>query len=87
MVLGWGTRVFGTIDRKFCDACGRVGFEVPAELSPEDATLYGKLTQVEWRLEHAEKCQHWGGHLSSAREEFLARYIAPWTHTDLSATA
>lgn len=78
MVLGWGTRLFGTVDRKFCDACGRVGFRVPEGVSAEDAALYAKLTQVEWCPEHAETCNHWGGHLSSAREEFLARYIAPW---------
>jgi hypothetical protein len=78
MVLGFGTRFFGTIDRKFCDGCGRVGFKTPAGLSEEDAKLYAKLTQVEWREEFAHETNHWGGHLSSAREEFLARYIAPW---------
>jgi hypothetical protein len=77
-VLGFGTRFFGTMDRKFCDAAGRVGFEVPTDLSSEDAALYAKLTQVEWCEEFARTTNHWGGHLSSAREEFLARYIAPW---------
>jgi pimeloyl-ACP methyl ester carboxylesterase len=77
-VLGWGTRIFGTVDRKFCDASGRVGFKVPENLSAEDAAQYAKLTQVEWCPKFAETCHHWGGHLSSAREEYLARYIAPW---------
>ena len=29
---------------------------------------------------------HWGGHLSSAREEFLAQYIAPWVTGQAAGT-
>ena len=78
VVLGWGTRLLGTTDRKFCDACGRVGFKLPAELDEAGRGLYAKLTQVEWCQEHAANCGHWGGHITSANEEFLARYIVPW---------
>ena len=26
----------------------------------------------------ADSCHHWGGHLSSGGERFLAMHIAPW---------
>lgn len=78
LVLGWGTRVFGTTDRQFCDAAGRVGFREPANLDDAGRALYRKLHQIEWRPEFADACFHWGGHLSSAVEEYLATHVAPW---------
>ncbi len=78
LVLGMGTRLFGTTDRQFCDACGRVGFEVPENLSAADEELYAKLHQIPWTPDLGDTCSHWGGHLTSACEEYLVSHIAPW---------
>jgi hypothetical protein len=78
-VVNWGTRFFGTCDRKFTKACGCIGFARPENLSPEDARLYDeKLHQLAWCPDWADSCHHWGGHLASGGETFLAKHIAPW---------
>ena len=77
LVLGLGTRLFGTTDRQFCEGCGKVGFVRPADLNG-DGYLYDKLEQLAWQPHMMSQCRHWGGHISSAAEEYLARYIAPW---------
>lgn len=74
LVLDWGTRFFGTTDRKFVRACGSVGFARPASA---DATLYEKLHQFCWTPEMAHSA-HLGGHVTSCTEGFLEHYIAPW---------
>ena len=72
LILGWGTRIFGTTDRQFCDACGRVGFQVPQNISTEDRKLYRKLHQIPWTPDMGDTCSHWGGHLTRAAcEEYL----------------
>lgn len=78
LVLRWGTSIFGTTDRNFCPSCGYAGFNIPEALSHEDTTLYGRLKQVAWQREMAETCRHWGGHITSANGEFMARHITPW---------
>jgi len=79
LVLRWGTRIFGTTDRQFTPACGYVGFQVPENLSDEDRQTYReKLHQLPWAPELADRWQHWGGHISSGCEVFLAHQIAPW---------
>ncbi|HUO10897.1 MAG TPA: hypothetical protein VM008_21525 [Phycisphaerae bacterium] len=78
-ILNWGTRLFGTVDRVFTRAAGCVGFRVPEGLSKEEQRLYEeKLHQLAWCEEFAETCNHWGGHIASGGEEFLAQHIAPW---------
>jgi pimeloyl-ACP methyl ester carboxylesterase len=78
-ILNWGTRIFGTTDRQFTRAAGCTGFTPPENLSPEDQTLYTeKLHQLPWREEMADTCHHWGGHIASGGELFLAKHIAPW---------
>jgi hypothetical protein len=78
-VLRFGTSIFGTTDRKFTPACGCVGFQIPPDLSPEHKKIYDeKLHQLPWTPDLADRCQHWGGHLSSGCEIFLASQIAPW---------
>ncbi len=84
LVLGWGTRLFGTTDRQFCDACGRVGFEIPRNISAEDLELYNKLHQIPWTPDMGDTCSHWGGHLTSACEEYLVTHIAPWVRGRLT---
>lgn len=79
LILGIGTRLFGTIDRQFSKSCGCVGFSIPGNLTAEERELYDrKLTQLPWTPHMADTCHHWGGHLSSGGEVYLARHIAPW---------
>jgi pimeloyl-ACP methyl ester carboxylesterase len=75
--LGWGTSLFGTVDRVYCPAAGRDGFVVPEHLDADRRLLYGRLVQVPW---------HWhrffemgaGTHHSSCTPPFLSRHVAPW---------
>jgi pimeloyl-ACP methyl ester carboxylesterase len=79
LVLRWGTRIFGTIDRQFTPAAGCTGFQIPAGLTPEEERLYaGKLIQQPWTPEMAEAGRHYGGHISCGCETHLAKHIAPW---------
>ena len=50
IVLGAGTRLFGTIDRVKTIGAGLVGFRVPAvnAADPARSREYGKLRQVRW---------------------------------------
>jgi hypothetical protein len=73
LVLGWGTRVFGTSDREYVAAAGRVGF-----LVPKGAEAYRKVTQLAWCERYGRECSHWGGHVPSGRGTFLRRVIGPW---------
>jgi hypothetical protein len=78
-ILNWGTRLFGTVDRQFTKACGCIGFDRPDVLTAAEHRLYDeKLHQLSWCPEWAESCHHWGGHLASGGETFLAKHIAPW---------
>jgi pimeloyl-ACP methyl ester carboxylesterase len=73
--LGLGTSIFGTTDRHWSAASGRVGFR-PAIVTTEDIVLYGKLRQHPW---HA--CLAWtgnlGGHYGSHHPSFLRSYVLP----------
>jgi pimeloyl-ACP methyl ester carboxylesterase len=78
-VLGWGTRIFGTTDRKFTRAAGCTGFQTPTDLTPEEERLYAtKLIQMPWTPAMAESGGHYGGHISCGSEAHLAECIAPW---------
>ncbi len=78
-VLGWGTRIFGTTDRKFTRAAGCTGFQMPANLSAEARRLYDeKLIQLPWMPEMADTGRHYGGHISCGCETHLAEHVAPW---------
>jgi hypothetical protein len=79
IVLGWGTRIFGTTDRKFTRAAGSLGFRIPEGLTPAEKRLYDeKLVQLEWCQEMADGGTHWGGHICCGSETYLATHIAPW---------
>jgi hypothetical protein len=74
LILKWGTTLFGTTDRVHGPACGFAGFVTP----PGAAREYARLTQIGWEETMARECSHGGGHITSACEEYLARYICPW---------
>jgi len=77
-ILGLGTRFFGTTDRQFCDAAGLKGFAKPENMDAAGHKLYDeKLTQISW-CEDLVAYNHWGGHITSASEEYLENRITPW---------
>ena len=65
-VLGFGTRVFGTIDRVRTVSAGLVGFRGDR----------AKLRQVRWRPSMASS-GYFGGHVGPDSPAFLRRYIVP----------
>ncbi len=77
IVLGIGTTLFGTSDRKPHLSCGFVGFKRPEQLADPEY-LYARLYQVKWQPSLIDDCGHWGTHGFSASEEFVRRHVAPW---------
>jgi len=73
IVLGLGTRIFGTIDRVRSVSAGLVGFRAPEGSDPEQ---YAKLRQVRWRPEMAPT-GYLGGHVGPDSPAFLRKYVIP----------
>jgi pimeloyl-ACP methyl ester carboxylesterase len=77
LVLGWGTRQFGTIDRVHTASAGLYGFSKPPNLSPEDRVLYQRLVQVSWSPTMI--CEGYpGGHLGTSLPGFVGKEVVPW---------
>jgi pimeloyl-ACP methyl ester carboxylesterase len=77
LILGWGTRTFGTVDRIHCASAGKVGFRLPEDFDEEDRALYQRVVQVSWRpgmllLGYA------GGHHCNSWPLFTLVELAPW---------
>jgi hypothetical protein len=77
IVLGWGTRQFGTIDRVYGASAGLGGFIVPAQPSAEDQALYARLIQLPWSPRMVWE-GNMGGHLGTSMPAFVAKEVAPW---------
>ena len=76
-VLGIGTLVFGTVDRKHSVAAGMVGFRPDAMPNGGlDQSLRAKLTQIRWRPSMATT-GNLGGHVGPDCPAFLRRYVVP----------
>lgn len=73
--LGVGTGLWGTSDRRWTAAAGRVGF-APRVETPLDATLYDRLRLHPWDPQVAWT-GHRGGHAGSHRPDFLRAYVLP----------
>jgi pimeloyl-ACP methyl ester carboxylesterase len=73
VVLGLGTRVFGTIDRVNSVSAGLVGFRTPGGA---DEAGYAKLRQVRWHPEMAPT-GYLGGHVGPDSPAFLRKYVLP----------
>jgi pimeloyl-ACP methyl ester carboxylesterase len=77
LILGWGTRQFGTIDRKFVSSAGRAGFVVPEGLPSGAEGPYSRLIQIPWT-----PCMildgNWGNHNATIFPRFLSREVARW---------
>lgn len=76
LILGWGTRTFGCMDRTYAEAAGKVGFRVPEGLSAEDRAEYAKVRQTEWTWEFLWS-GHPGEHLGWNSPWFIRDYVAP----------
>ena len=78
IVLGAGTRLFGTIDRVRTIGAGLVGFRVPAidAANGGRSREYGKLRQVRWHPRMAAS-GHLGGHMGPDSPFFLRKYVVP----------
>ncbi len=69
LILGIGTRIFGTVDGTKTDSAGMIGFDL--EKSVPDRSLRCKLEQIPWRWD-----QHrWGGHLTLYDYKFNRDYV------------
>lgn len=75
-LLGIGTTIFGTIDRRRVSAAGCVGFQRSADLRPTDSAEYAKLREVHWRPEFAAYGNA-GGHTGWLSLSFLRRHLLP----------
>jgi hypothetical protein len=78
IILGAGTRVFGTIDRVKTASAGLVGFRVPAVTPSNDnkGQPYDKLRQIRWRPRMAA-AGYLGGHFGPDNPLFLRKYVVP----------
>lgn len=76
IVLGLGTKVFGTIDRIKSVSAGLVGFRPPDGLDDVGRARYAKLRQVRWRTEMATT-GYLGGHVGPDIPAFLRKYVVP----------
>jgi pimeloyl-ACP methyl ester carboxylesterase len=77
VVLGLGTRLFGTIDRQRVASAGLVGFRLPEGVEAQAPGPYARLIQVPW---HAGMILdgNWGNHNAAGFPLFLAREVARW---------
>jgi hypothetical protein len=78
IVLGAGTRIFGTIDRVKTVSAGLVGFRAPrpSTATDEQRAQYVKLRQVRWRPRMAST-GYLGGHVGPDSPAFLREYVVP----------
>lgn len=76
IVLGAGTRIFGTIDRVKSISAGLVGFRVPEAMDEARRAQYAKLRQVRWRAKMAST-GYLGGHVGPDSPAFLRKYVVP----------
>jgi pimeloyl-ACP methyl ester carboxylesterase len=74
IVLGAGTKLFGTIDGKKEEAAGLRGFKTPEE--PADPKQYDKLVQMPYQDSWME-LGNIGDHIGPMGEEFAEKVIAP----------
>jgi pimeloyl-ACP methyl ester carboxylesterase len=73
-LLGAGTRLFGTMDRRHTRAAGLVGFRLPHGLSEQDRVAYQRLRTITW-CESLRADGHRGGHTGWAQVPFLRRHF------------
>jgi len=75
-LLGAGTRIFGTMDRKCVRSAGLVGFTQPPGLSRDEQEAYSRIRVVEWSDQFRES-GHSGGHIGWTQVSFLRKHLLP----------
>jgi hypothetical protein len=75
-VLGLGTRIFGTTDRRFSPAAGLVGFHVPPDASDDDRGAYQRLFEIQWSPS-LRRYGHHGGHVGWGSVPLLRDHLPP----------
>lgn len=83
MIVGAGTELFGTMDRKRTKSAGHIGFDVEKAVS--DALLRPRLVQRAWTRKD-EALGHHGGHYDIVQPGWNRAVIAPYLLTDQSKT-
>jgi len=73
-LLGAGTRLFGTVDRRFEPAAGLRGFALPDAVPPEDRAAYARLREIWWDPS-LHVLGHHGGHTGWGRVSFLRKHL------------
>lgn len=83
VILGAGTRLFGTIDRVRTFGAGLLGFIVPGADEPdgERSRQYAKLVQVCWRPRMVG-LGHLGGHFGTDQPWFVRERVLPLLRAD-----
>ena len=86
VILGAGTRLFGTVDRVRTFGAGLVGFTMPGPDEPdaERRRQYAKLRQVRWRPGMAG-FGYFGGHVGPDSPRFLRKCVVPLLRADDAA--
>ncbi len=82
-ILGFGTGIFGTVDRCFSSAAGQLGFRIPVGISPEDACAYERLREIRWSPVLGQVGHH-GGHTGWAGTAFLRRFLPEMLRGEVS---
>ncbi len=75
-ILGLGTSLFGTTDRRFTAAGGMRGFHIPADASPQDRAAYERFREIRWTPEFREY-GHFGGHAGYLDPRFIRAHLFP----------
>jgi pimeloyl-ACP methyl ester carboxylesterase len=75
-LLGLGTTLFGTIDRRFGPSAGLVGFRREESGARQEGASGGRFRQIWWNREMRHYGNH-GNHVGSGRIAFIRDCIAP----------
>ncbi len=75
-LLGIGTRLLGTTDRKFEPAAGMVGFRIPPSASQEDSAAYERMREIRWSPQLRTQ-RHHGGHSGWLMMPIVRRHLVP----------
>lgn len=75
-LLGIGTTLFGTMDRKFTCSGGMVGFRLPPELDSAGRLLYERLREIRWSPSLKSE-RHHGGHTGWLMMPLLRKHLMP----------
>lgn len=75
-ILGLGTTVFGTIDRRHSAAAGLRGFRCPKGAVKADRGEYDRLCQIAWNPQLCE-LGHFGGHVGWLSLRLLKEHLLP----------